>query len=411
MRMFKPLAHAAVLASAIAAALIAGSGGTALAAEPEMLLPYDEGPTTSLTVTCEWNETCVGTVHKGIDFATNTLPDPNIPILAAADGTVNFVQNENDLVSGYGAHIKVNHGDGLITIYAHLKLDSIPWSQDDPIKAGQQVGLADNTGRSTGNHLHFETQKNGAAVNPNTYFSLYFASNQGRWNNTDTSFRSSRWYAYNETVRKGNSGGGPTSDYQFPSWFRVSGTATTNYWQNAWGETLLRLHDAQAWRVDVDVVLESAGGPCSTCPYPQSQVGFWPMVELNNGADWIHFGWVRDDTWLPYQQMIWAAEWWQNGQYGATWQWPYVPGGWFYEGGNGSTLRAHRFTLLFAPRSDAVYWLVNGQQMWPNPNGGWNMTMSNPRVSLMGKVRHIGDFINMRFFYNQDFIISKWFDY
>lgn len=120
---------------------------------------------------------------------------------------------------------------------------------------------------------------------------------------------------------------------------------------------------------------------------------------------------MRDDTWLPYQQMIWAAEWWQNGQYGATWQWPYVPGGWFYEGGNGSTQRAHRFTLLFAPQTDAVYWLVDGQQMWPNPNGGWNATMTNPRVRLMGKVRHIGDFINMRFYYTTDFIITKWFDY
>lgn len=398
MRIFKPLGLAAVLKAAIAVAFLAGSGGTALAAEPEMLLPYNLGPTTSLKVTCEWNETCVGTVHKGIDFAA----DLNTPILATADGTVLTVV-QTGWGGGYGTHIVIGHSGGLTSIYAHLVQDSIPWTVNDSIKAGQQVGKADNTGNSTGNHLHFETQKNDTAVNPNTYFSLYFASNQGRWGNTDTSFRSTQWYAYNETVRPGNSGGGPTSRYENPSWFRVSGTATTNYWQNAWGETLLRLHDAQAWRVDVDVVLESAGG--------QSQVGFWPMVEFNSGADWIHFGWVRDDTWLPYQQMIWAAEWWQNGQYGATWQWPYVPGGWFYEGGNGSTQRAHRFTLLFAPRTDAVYWLVDGQQMWPNPNGGWNVTMSNPRVRLMGKVRHVGDFINMRFFYNQDFIISKWFDY
>lgn len=84
MRIFKYLALAAVLQVAIATTLLPASGGTALAAEPEMLLPYDLGPTTSLKVTCEWNETCVGTVHKGIDFDA----DLNTPILATADGTV-----------------------------------------------------------------------------------------------------------------------------------------------------------------------------------------------------------------------------------------------------------------------------------------------------------------------------------
>lgn len=97
--------------------------------------------------------------HNGID-----MPAPEgTPIVAAADGVVEkiFV---NEAINGYG--VKLDHQNGIKTAYLHFMPGSVAVQLGQSIKAGQTIGKIDNTGRSTGNHLHFAVQVNGSWVNP-----------------------------------------------------------------------------------------------------------------------------------------------------------------------------------------------------------------------------------------------------
>jgi murein DD-endopeptidase MepM/ murein hydrolase activator NlpD len=95
-------------------------------------------------------------MHAGVD----------IPMLVGADvrtlkgGTV--VTSEN--VPGYGQTIVVDHGDGLTTRYAHLSARHV--QEGDRVATGQVVGLAGQTGRTTGPHLHLEVREHGRAIDP-----------------------------------------------------------------------------------------------------------------------------------------------------------------------------------------------------------------------------------------------------
>ncbi|MGE0776383.1 MAG: M23 family metallopeptidase, partial [Sphingomonadaceae bacterium] len=85
------------------------------------------------------------------------------PIYAAAPGRVIRVGRW----SGYGNVVVIDHGHGIETRYGHLSgFDVRPGAT---IKAGEQIARMGSTGRSTGNHLHFEVRINGRAVNPRPY--------------------------------------------------------------------------------------------------------------------------------------------------------------------------------------------------------------------------------------------------
>jgi hypothetical protein len=93
--------------------------------------------------------------HNGIDYG---IPN-GTPIVAAADGTVDKVDFEN---GGYGNYVKMSHMDGatkFYTYYAHLQSASVKAGQK--ILAGTVVGLSNNTGASTGPHLHFGVKVDG----------------------------------------------------------------------------------------------------------------------------------------------------------------------------------------------------------------------------------------------------------
>jgi hypothetical protein len=87
--------------------------------------------------------------HNGVDFG---IPN-GTPVIVAADGTVDKVTFEE---GGYGKYIKIRHKDETTTYYtyyAHLMSTSVGPGQD--VKAGTVLGHSDNTGASTGPHLHF----------------------------------------------------------------------------------------------------------------------------------------------------------------------------------------------------------------------------------------------------------------
>ncbi len=94
--------------------------------------------------------------HRAIDFAAPT----GTPIETVADGTVVFAGWQG----AYGNFIKIEHGGGIATAYAHLSKMNV--KKGDRVRQGQVIGEVGTTGRSTGPHLHYEMYKNGELVHP-----------------------------------------------------------------------------------------------------------------------------------------------------------------------------------------------------------------------------------------------------
>ncbi len=97
--------------------------------------------------------------HEGLDFTANT----GTPIRAAADGIVSAAEQSG----AYGKLVKIEHGAGLETRYAHTS--KILVKVGDRVIKGQIVAEVGSTGRSTGPHLHYEIRLNGAALDPRKY--------------------------------------------------------------------------------------------------------------------------------------------------------------------------------------------------------------------------------------------------
>lgn len=97
--------------------------------------------------------------HAGLDFPGRY----GQPINAAADGKVSYVGQRQ----GYGNVVEVEHGNGIMTRYAHLSGFASRVGQK--IARGDTIGRMGSTGRSTGTHLHFEVRLNGQAVNPRPF--------------------------------------------------------------------------------------------------------------------------------------------------------------------------------------------------------------------------------------------------
>ena len=97
--------------------------------------------------------------HEGLDFGAPV----GAPILAAAGGVVVVAGRH----PGYGIQIDIDHGDGLITRYAHAsKLDV---AEGEIVRQGQKIAEVGSTGRSTGPHLHFEVRVDGVPRDPLPY--------------------------------------------------------------------------------------------------------------------------------------------------------------------------------------------------------------------------------------------------
>lgn len=94
--------------------------------------------------------------HQGVDIAAPA----GTPVKAAAAGRVLF----SGRAPGYGNLVEVDHGGGWVTRYGHNSANLV--SAGDKIDAGQPLALVGQSGRATGNHLHFEVRRDGRAVDP-----------------------------------------------------------------------------------------------------------------------------------------------------------------------------------------------------------------------------------------------------
>lgn len=98
-------------------------------------------------------------MHEGIDF----IAEQGTPILSAAAGIVANVERHPQ----YGNLVEIDHGNNLITRYAHAQQVFI--KPGEFVKRGQRIASVGTTGRSTGPHLHFEVRIGGAAQNPSRF--------------------------------------------------------------------------------------------------------------------------------------------------------------------------------------------------------------------------------------------------
>ena len=137
-----------------------GSGGTATGGGWVRPCSY-----TSITSPFGYRQsptTGASTYHQGVDLDTGT----GWPVVAAKAGVVT--------IAGYGSaagnYVKIDHGDGISSIYMHLSSYCVRAGQI--VSAGQQIGATGATGVATGDHLHFGISVNGVYVNPCNYVAL-----------------------------------------------------------------------------------------------------------------------------------------------------------------------------------------------------------------------------------------------
>jgi len=100
-------------------------------------------------------------MHYGMDF---TAPK-GTPIYAAGDGKVTRADNNS---SGYGKHIRIEHGYGYLSLYAHLSQYNVKKGQK--VKRGDLIGFVGSTGRSEAPHVHYEVWKDTKRINPINFY-------------------------------------------------------------------------------------------------------------------------------------------------------------------------------------------------------------------------------------------------
>jgi murein DD-endopeptidase MepM/ murein hydrolase activator NlpD len=99
--------------------------------------------------------------HYGMDFSARK----GTPIYATGNGTVKRADNRS---SGFGKHIRIDHGFGYVSLYAHLSKYNVRRGQK--VKRGDIIGFVGNTGRSRGPHLHYEILKDNKKINPLNFY-------------------------------------------------------------------------------------------------------------------------------------------------------------------------------------------------------------------------------------------------
>ncbi|MEM1001295.1 MAG: M23 family metallopeptidase [Bacteroidota bacterium] len=99
--------------------------------------------------------------HYGMDFSAKR----GTPVYATGDGRVTRADNRS---SGYGRHIRIDHGYGYVSLYAHLYKYNVKKYQR--VKRGDIIGFVGSSGRSLAPHLHYEVFKDGNRINPINFY-------------------------------------------------------------------------------------------------------------------------------------------------------------------------------------------------------------------------------------------------
>lgn len=104
-----------------------------------------------------------GSPHKGMDIG---MPE-GAPVYAAADGKVTVANASDSWGYSWGYYVKINHAEGVDTLYAHLSSVAVSYGQY--VHQGDVIGYVGSTGNSSGNHLHFELYLENNRVDPYPY--------------------------------------------------------------------------------------------------------------------------------------------------------------------------------------------------------------------------------------------------
>ena len=99
--------------------------------------------------------------HFGMDFSAVR----GTPVYATGNGIIKRADNR---AAGFGKHIRIDHGFGYVSIYAHL--DKYNVKRGQKVKRGEIIGFVGNTGRSVAPHLHYEIVKDGKKINPINFY-------------------------------------------------------------------------------------------------------------------------------------------------------------------------------------------------------------------------------------------------
>lgn len=99
--------------------------------------------------------------HYGMDFSAAT----GTPIYASGNGTVTRADANS---TGYGKHVRIDHGFNYVSLYAHLSKYNVKKGQK--VKRGDIIGYVGSTGRSVAPHLHYEIFKDGDRINPRNFY-------------------------------------------------------------------------------------------------------------------------------------------------------------------------------------------------------------------------------------------------
>lgn len=169
--------------------VLAGAALLAVATVVVPAAPAAAAPTFKVPFPC--NQTWSGQTRSNhspayaIDF--NRTDDLGDPVVASAPGTVDVVTDLGN--TSYGKYVRINHGNGYTTYYAHL--NSFATAVGRSVTYGTVIGYVGSTGNSTGPHLHYEQRLNGSSI-------------QVRFNGTLALY----WGTKNYTSDNGCSGGG-----------------------------------------------------------------------------------------------------------------------------------------------------------------------------------------------------------
>lgn len=171
----------------IALLLITATALTPLVAIPFAVVgasagaPAVEAPGGSPAVEGEWGYPLAGAYTKGRGFGYGPVVGCSYcPAqhrgydMAQECGSTIYAAGPGQVITAgvyldYGNTVRIDHGDGLVTIYGHMQWDSIRVKVGDPVTAGTALGAEGNTGRSFGCHLHFEVRDNDVRLDPQPF--------------------------------------------------------------------------------------------------------------------------------------------------------------------------------------------------------------------------------------------------